>query len=73
MYTLDVLAYYLSKFSMIESKIINAILGQNLGFQVDTFDITEESGQLELRNELFKTKKFDKSEIEEIMTFKRKY
>ena len=70
---LDVLAYYLSRFSVIESKVINAIMNKDHNFQVDSFDIANENGKSELKMGLEKSKNFDVSEIEELMKFKRKY
>ena len=73
MLPLDVLAYYFAKFSTIESKVINAIMGKNLNFQVDNFDMTKDTERNTLRKELKRSKKFDESEIDELMKFKQKY
>ena len=73
MLPLDVLAYYLAKFTVIESSVIDAIMDKNHNFQVDNFDISSEMGRTNLKRELKNSKKFDNSEIEELMKFKRKY
>ena len=73
MFPLDVLAYYLSKFSLIEGKVINAIIGKQIKFHVENFDMTNEISRAALEKELTKSGKFDQCEIKELMQFKQKY
>jgi hypothetical protein len=73
MLPLDVMSYYIARFSTIESEVIDAILGYKLGLQVDTFDTTTRPGLEQLERELVKTNKISESDAKELIKSKNIY
>ena len=72
MNNLDILGYYLSKFTQIECEVINTITSDDEIELEGSFDVSTKEGRTKLRVQLVKLKDLKEAEIEILMskTFK---
>jgi peroxiredoxin family protein len=65
---LDIVGYYLTKFTHIELKVIYAIMDKKLLTKYENFDTTTKEGRIELKQCLTKSELFEERDIEILTT-----
>ena len=68
MNNLDILGYYLTKFTQIECEVINTITSEDEEKLEGSFDTSTEKGRIGLKNQLEKLKNLKDIEIEILMS-----